>query len=103
DYDSIRAGLDFLRQQAVEAIVVIAPQVRVFDAIADMNLAIPFVTLDSTQRDTHRSVSVDQFRGGRLATRHLIDLGHREIEHIAGPQDWIEADARMRGFLHEIS
>src|SRR5690606_33279498 len=42
DYDSIRAGLDFLRQQAVEAIVVIAPQVRVFDAIADMNLVIPF-------------------------------------------------------------
>ncbi|QEE60689.1 LacI family DNA-binding transcriptional regulator [Salinibacterium sp. dk2585] len=102
DYASIRAGLDFLRQQAVEAIAIIAPQVRVFDAIADMNLTIPFVTLDSTQRDTHRSVSVDQFMGGRLATRHLIDLGHREIEHLAGPQDWIEADARMRGFLHEI-
>lgn len=103
DYESIRSSLDFLRQQAVEAIVVIAPQVRVFDAIADMNLTIPFVTLDSTQRDETRSMSVDQFAGGRLATRHLIDLGHQEIEHLAGPQDWIEADARMRGFLHEIN
>ncbi|AWB89925.1 LacI family DNA-binding transcriptional regulator [Salinibacterium hongtaonis] len=103
DYESIRSSLDSLRQQAVEAIVIIAPQVRVFDAIADMNLTIPFVTLDSTQRDTSRSMSVDQFAGGRLATRHLIDLGHQEIEHVAGPQDWIEADARMRGFLHEIN
>ncbi|MCW4385226.1 LacI family DNA-binding transcriptional regulator [Salinibacterium sp. SYSU T00001] len=103
DYDSIRSGLDFLRVQAVEAIVIIAPQVRVFDAIADIGLTIPFVTLDSTRRDTSHSMSVDQFAGGRLATRHLIDLGHREIEHIAGPRDWIEADARMRGFLHEIN
>lgn len=103
DHDSIRSGLDFLRQQAVEAIVIIAPQVRVFDAIADMNITIPFVTLDSTQRDVSRSMSVDQFMGGRIATRHLIELGHQEIEHIAGPQDWIEADARMRGFLHEIN
>ena len=103
DYDSLREGLDHLRQQAVEAIVIIAPQMRVFNAIADMELTIPFVTLDSTRRDLGRSMSVDQFAGGRIATKHLIDLGHREIEHLAGPQDWIEADARMRGFLHEIN
>lgn len=103
DYESIREGLDFLRQQAVEAIVIVAPHVRVFDAIADMSLTIPFVTLDSTQRDSSHSMSVDQVAGARLATRHLIDLGHREIEHLAGPQDWIEADARMRGFLQEVN
>lgn len=103
DYESIRNALDFLRQQAVEAIVIIAPQVRVFDAIDDIGMTIPFVTLDSTQRDRNHSMSVDQFAGGRLATRHLINLGHTEIEHLAGPRDWIEADARMQGFLHEIN
>jgi DNA-binding LacI/PurR family transcriptional regulator len=25
------------------------------------------------------------------------------VRHIAGPQDWIEADARMQGFLREMS
>jgi DNA-binding LacI/PurR family transcriptional regulator len=40
--------------------------------------------------------------GARLATRHLIELGHRDIYHLAGPQDWIEAEARMRGFLDEM-
>ncbi|WP_141880889.1 LacI family DNA-binding transcriptional regulator [Homoserinimonas aerilata] len=102
DYEALRAGLDHLRRQSVEAIIVIAPQLRVFDAISDMGLTIPFVTLDSTRHDSSHSVSVDQFSGGRMATRHLIDIGHTEIEHLAGPQDWIEADARMRGFLHEV-
>ena len=32
----------------------------------------------------------------------LIQRGHRLIYHLAGPQDWIEAEARMRGFLDEM-
>jgi DNA-binding LacI/PurR family transcriptional regulator len=61
------------------------------------------VTIESTGRNLGHSLSVDQVAGARLATRHLIELGHTEITHISGPQDWIEADARMEGFLHEIN
>jgi DNA-binding LacI/PurR family transcriptional regulator len=103
DASSIRAGLDYLLSQAVEALVVIAPQVRVFDAIHELSLSVPFVTLESTGRDPRHSLSVDQIAGARLATKHLIDLGHQDILHISGPQDWIEAEARMQGFLDEIN
>jgi DNA-binding LacI/PurR family transcriptional regulator len=48
-------------------------------------------------------LSVDQVAGARMATKHLISLGHRGIYHLAGPQDWIEAEARMSGFLDELS
>ena len=41
--------------------------------------------------------------GARLATAHLLDLGHEYVRHIAGPRDWIEAEARMQGFLREMS
>jgi DNA-binding LacI/PurR family transcriptional regulator len=88
--------------QAIEGLVVIAPQVTVLDAVKELAIGVPLVTLDSTGRDAARSLAVDQVAGARLATRHLIDLGHEEIVHIAGPQDWIEAEARMRGFLDEI-
>jgi DNA-binding LacI/PurR family transcriptional regulator len=103
DYASIRASLDYLLSQSIEALVVIAPQVRVFDAIQELSIHIPFITLESTGRDPGRSLSVDQQAGARLATRHLIDLGHTEILHISGPQDWIEAEARMQGYLKELS
>ena len=102
DRESIEAALDHLLYQAVEGIVVIAPQVRVFDALDQLSIDVPFVTLQSTGRLNDHALSVDQIAGAQLATRHLIDLGHRNIYHLAGPQDWIEAEARMRGFLDEM-
>lgn len=103
DYASIKSGLDYLMSQSVEALIVIAPQVRVFEALNDLQVAVPFVTLEATGLNTSHSLWVDQVQGARIATRHLIDLGHTEIMHISGPQDWIEAEARMQGFLRELS
>jgi DNA-binding LacI/PurR family transcriptional regulator len=103
DYTSIKAGLDYLLSQSIEALVVIAPQVRVFEVISDLAISVPFVTLQSTDLDSLHSLSVDQVAGARMATKHLIDLGHTEIMHISGPQDWIEAEARMQGFLDAIN
>ncbi len=103
DPGSIAAGLAHLMAQSVEGLVVIAPQVRVFRALAAQPLDIPYVTLQSTELDPTHALSVDQMAGARLATRHLIELGHRHIYHLAGPQDWIEAEGRMRGFLEEMS
>ena len=100
---SIVRAIDRLLDQAIEGLVVIAPQRRVFDTLAGMALRLPIVTLQSTGTDGDRSLSVDQIMGARLATRHLIELGHRSIYHLAGPQDWIEAEARMTGFLDEMN
>jgi len=102
DPESISGALGHLMEQAIEGLVVIAPQVRVFDEIARMSIDLPYVSLQSTGHDQHRPLAVDQIAGARMATRHLVELGHREILHLAGPQDWIEAEARMRGFLDEI-
>ncbi|MGP3536338.1 LacI family DNA-binding transcriptional regulator [Microbacterium sp. RD1] len=103
DPDSIAQGLSHLTAQGIEGLIVIAPQVRVIRAIAAQQLDIPYVTLQSTDVGQGHVMSVDQIAGARLATRHLIELGHRQIYHLAGPQDWIEAEARMRGFLEEMS
>jgi DNA-binding LacI/PurR family transcriptional regulator len=67
-----------------------------------MSIDVPYVSLQSAGHAEHRALSFDQIAAARMATRHLVELGHREIIHLAGPQDWIEAEARMRGFLDEI-
>lgn len=100
--DTIRAAVEHLRRQSVEGIVVHAPQVRVFDVLAELDVDIPYLGLHSAERGI-AELADDQVRGARLATEHLIDLGHEEIVHLAGPQDWIEAESRMRGYLHALS
>jgi LacI family transcriptional regulator len=37
-------------------------------------------------------------QGARLATQHLVDLGHRQIGYINGMEDWIEAQNRLAGY-----
>jgi DNA-binding LacI/PurR family transcriptional regulator len=103
DHASIRTALDFLLSQAVEAIVVIAPQAQAFETLSQLSITVPFVTLESSGSTLGHSLSVDQVLGARLAVRHLVDLGHTGIAQLAGPSDWIEADARVRGFGEEVA
>ncbi|MFY1638240.1 LacI family DNA-binding transcriptional regulator [Solwaraspora sp. WMMB335] len=47
-------------------------------------------------------VQSDNRAGARLATRHLIELGHRRIAHLAGPADVAVSRERRRGYLDAI-
>lgn len=100
--ETIRAAVEHLRRQSVEGIVVHAPQVRVFDILAELDVDIPYLGLNTAERGIVE-LAEDQMRGGKMASEHLIELGHVEIVHVAGPQDWIEAESRMRGYLHALS
>jgi LacI family transcriptional regulator len=48
------------------------------------------------------SMRVDNVQGGHLATRHLIDLGHKRIAHLAGPQDHVDATDRLKGYRRAL-
>jgi DNA-binding LacI/PurR family transcriptional regulator len=103
DEESIAAALDSFVAQGVEGVVVIAPQQRAHEALQRVAIGLPFMTLQWRDGPNDRVVAFDQVAGARAATRHLIELGHTRIVHLAGPQDWNEAEERMRGFLSEMS
>lgn len=47
-------------------------------------------------------VSSDNFLGGCQATRHILDLGHRRIAFVGGPEGWVSAEERYRGFRETL-
>ena len=61
---------------------------------------IPFVIVDPAGEPAPDvpSVGSGNWYGGMLATRHLIDLGHRRIAYISGPQDMLPSRARLAGY-----
>lgn len=60
----------------------------------------PFVFVHRMPRTTEVGyyVAVNNLRGGKKATEHLINLGHRLIAHIAGPLYANSAVARLEGY-----
>src|SRR5689334_21645529 len=63
---------------------------------------VPLVAVQVGGAEDHPGVGVDQESGARLATRHLLDLGHRTVHHIAGPADSQEARGRTAGWRAEL-
>jgi DNA-binding LacI/PurR family transcriptional regulator len=98
DRDSIVSGLGFLLDQAVEALVVIAPQERVLVALRELDIRVPIATLQAVELGSGTAVSVDQSAGARLVMAHLLELGHRRIQHLAGPLEYFEAAARSAAY-----
>ncbi|MCS7193789.1 MAG: substrate-binding domain-containing protein [Meiothermus sp.] len=47
-------------------------------------------------------LSIDNLQGAYEGTRHLIELGHRRIAHIAGPQSHLDAVERLRGYKRAL-
>jgi DNA-binding LacI/PurR family transcriptional regulator len=92
------ATLERLRASHVQGVVVVAPVRRVVEAVTRLNVDIPLVVVGGPPALGAPTVTIDQFEGARIATRHLLDLGHRTVHHVAGPQSWIDATARMRGW-----
>jgi DNA-binding LacI/PurR family transcriptional regulator len=91
---SVSEALDYLAEQSVDGVIVIAPQRTAVEALAALPGDVPVVAVEGGQAPGSPVVSVDQRAGAAAATRHLLDLGHRTVWHIAGPMDWLEAEAR---------
>jgi LacI family xylobiose transport system transcriptional regulator len=62
--------------------------------------AIPFVIVDPAGDPSPDAPSVGSanWSGGLAATRHLIELGHRRIAAITGPEDMMCSLARVDGY-----
>jgi DNA-binding LacI/PurR family transcriptional regulator len=91
-------AVDHLTGQGVDALCVIAPRSSSVAALRRITIGIPVLVVKADSDPNFLTVAVDQQMGATLAVDHLVSLGHRDILHVAGPLDWLEARARERAF-----
>jgi DNA-binding LacI/PurR family transcriptional regulator len=97
-----KAGAEQLIASSAEGLIVDVPvEINRRELAAAMG-DIPFVTLDIDGGDLFPSFRVDHIRGARLATRHLISLGHTRIAGLLGHQPYRSSKLRRKGLLAEL-
>ena len=103
DPAAIRGVIEGLLRQRVDAIVLIVVDVGVLEVVRGLELGIPLVAATASARRSPLIVSIDQYRGARSAVRHLAELGHTRILHLAGPANAPDALERLRGWRDELA
>jgi LacI family transcriptional regulator len=86
------------------AIVVLPPEPGA-ELVALQAAGFPFVVVDPREtvpRDI-AAVSAAHFAGARSLTGHLVELGHRRIGLLAGPDNWLASTARRAGHVSALA
>lgn len=90
--------VDDLISQGVDAICMITPRSASVAALRKISIGVPVLVVKSDNDPNFLTVAVDQVHGTELLVDHLAALGHRDILHLSGPLDWLDARVRERTF-----
>jgi DNA-binding LacI/PurR family transcriptional regulator len=96
--------LKMILERRAEGVIVIASWVfeetNLFADIEKNHVPIVILGRDLTGRKIS-SMLIDNETGGALALRHLLDLGHRQIAVIRGPEELFDSEPRWKGIQRE--
>lgn len=104
DADLEESYLDFAFSQNFSGIVMLSAigTPRLVELVRGAPCPVVFVNRYLREIDTD-IVATDSYRGGYIATKYLIDAGHRRIVHLGGPKNSTTCHDRLRGFLDCMS
>ena len=93
-----RAMLEALLEYRPDGLILVSPRLAGTEIAADVG-AVPCVVVGRRLRNGHvDAVVTDEALGAKLAVRHLVELGHRDIVHVDGGRG-AGAAPRRSGYL----
>jgi len=100
--EEVSGAFSRLTELAVDAVVVVM-EVQLLDTMTVLlPPGVPVVVVDSDAGSRYPVVDTDQADGTRQAVRHLLDLGHATVWHVAGPQDSFAAGTRAGAWAETL-
>ncbi|MCW2270852.1 HTH-type transcriptional repressor PurR [compost metagenome] len=99
-----RSYLRVLLEKRIDGLIVasVGEDSDLLDSLAAVRT--PMVIVDRALEGVEADiVRIDHEQGAYLATRHLLDLGHRDIACIGGPDNTSVAQLRLAGFERALA
>lgn len=99
--NSVSQVFDDLLSRHVDGIIWAVPEIgdnRRWLKNESIQPPVPLVLHSMSDHPESSITRVDNYRGSKLATQHLIEQGHGDVGVITGPMDWWEARERVRGW-----
>ena len=98
-----RRYLEMLLSRQVDGLIVAGRRIEPRPSIG-AGLGVPVVYAMTQSMDSDEpAILPDDLGGGRIAAEHLISLGRRRFGHITGPERFLCARKRARGFCDAIT
>jgi LacI family transcriptional regulator len=100
EHDREVSLLERLMRGTTDGAILMLPEESQAELLDLQRLGYPFVVVDPREPppDGIPCVSAMHAAGAKLATEHLLELGHRRIGAIAGTQGWYATEERLIGF-----
>ncbi|WP_433019872.1 LacI family DNA-binding transcriptional regulator [Kribbella sp. CA-294648] len=92
---ALTGAFDRLGEQAVDGVIILIEAHQLDEAEVMLPDGLPVVVVDSDAEFDYPVVDTDQAQGARIATEHLLDLGHKTVWHLGGPATSVAASRRL--------
>jgi LacI family transcriptional regulator len=103
DPERERRHLEVLRARQVDGLIVTGRRIEPRAPVRELH-GIPVVyAMTRPEGGGAAAVLPDDEAGGRTAAEHLLGLGRRRIAHVAGPERFLAARLRARGFAAALA
>lgn len=97
------SSLVALRGRQIDGVILVGVVMEGKRILRTLGRKVPIVVLDRVVEGLETTVvALDNPRAARLATRHLLDLGHRAIVHITGPRTLLLTQQRLEAYRRTL-
>jgi len=98
DAEKEREGIRFLMSRNCDALILHVEALTGDYFTQSRDSLLPFVLINRDDPALRANcISLDNEEGGYLATRSLLERGHRKIGYISGPRGWGDSEGRLAG------
>lgn len=101
---AIIGALDRLHGQQVDGVIGITRVTRAAQIVSNANLRAPTVLVTNADITANvPTVSVDNYYGGLLSAKCLLDIGVKNPLQVTGPLNWEDSVLRLRAYQEETA